>query len=53
MLENVDQRTIKPILPKTIPLGTNVFTDEYDSTPASRYRSGTVALVPRLLRIRA
>jgi transposase-like protein len=30
MLENVQQRTIKPILTKTIQLGTTVFTDEYN-----------------------
>jgi transposase len=30
MLENVQQRTIKPILTKTIQLGSTVFTDEYN-----------------------
>lgn len=30
ILENVQQRTIKPILTKTIQLGTTVFTDEYN-----------------------
>ena len=30
MLANVQQRTIKPILTKTIELGATVFTDEYN-----------------------
>ncbi len=30
MLENVQQHTIKPILTKTIQLGTTIFTDEYN-----------------------
>ena len=30
MLENVQQRTIKPILTKTIQVGSTVFTDEYN-----------------------